>query len=371
MIAKGSLNVSLSALGTVTPLATVTVKPQVSGRITEIDFTEGQMVNQGDLLAVIDPRPFQAALDQAKGQLLRDQAALDNAKLDLQRFKTLLTEDSIARQQVDAQAALVKQDDATVTSDHALVETAALNLEYTRLTAPVAGRVGLRQVDLGNYVETGLATGLVVITQIKPISVIFALPEDNLTAVAQRLKSGQPLTVTAYDRANTTLLAASAKTTLDNQIDTTTGTFKLRAEYTNDDGTLFPNQFVNVRVLVNQLTDVAVAPSNAVQYGASGSFVYVVGEDDTVAVRPVKTGATDGTLVQIADGLELGERVVTDGVDRLKDGAKVVIAKGQPGAAPPAGAPHGKTGKRHGQWKGGANGEHPHHRKTDGGEQQP
>jgi multidrug efflux system membrane fusion protein len=364
-IGKGNLNLSLNALGTVTPLATVTVKPQVSGRITEIDFVEGQMVNKDDLLAVIDPRPFQAALDQAKGQKLRDQAALDNAKLDLQRFRTLLAQDSIARQQVDAQAALVKQDEATVTSDQALVETAALNLEYTHLTAPVSGRVGLRQVDLGNYVETGLATGVVVITQLTPISVIFALPEDNLIAVSQRLKSGDPLVATAYDRANTTQLATSQKATLDNLIDTTTGTFKVRAEFANDDGALFPNQFVNIRVLVNELKDVTVAPSNAIQYGSAGSFVYVLGQDSTVAVRPVKTGATDGTQVQILEGVQLGEQVVTDGVDRLKDGAKVVVAKGQPGA----GGKHGPAGG--GKWKNGANGQHRHHGPDSAGGQQP
>jgi multidrug efflux system membrane fusion protein len=371
-IGKGTLNLVLNALGTVTPLATVTVKPQVSGRITEIDFVEGQMVNKGDLLAVIDPRPFQAALDQAKGQLLRDQAGLENAKLDLQRFKTLLAQDSIARQQVDAQAALVKQDEATVASDQALVETAALNLEYTHLTAPVSGRVGLRQVDLGNYVETGLATGVVVITQLTPISVIFALPEDNLIAVQQRLKSGEPLVTTAYDRANTTQLATSQKATLDNLIDTTTGTFKLRAEFANDDGALFPNQFVNIRVLVNELKDVTVAPSNAIQYGSAGSFVYVLGQDSTVAVRLVKTGATDGTQVQILEGVQRGEQVVTDGVDRLKDGAKVVVAKGQPGATggQPGSGKHWPAGGN-GKWKNGANGQHRHHKTDSGAGQQP
>jgi multidrug efflux system membrane fusion protein len=334
-IAKGNLAITLNALGTVTPLATVTVKPQVSGQITQIAFQEGQMVNAGDLLAVIDPRPFQAALDQAEGQALKDQAALQNAKLDLARYRTLLKQDSIAEQQVATQEALVRQAEATVKSDEALVETAKLNLSYTQLTAPVAGRVGLRQVDLGNYVETGLATGVVVVTQLQPISVVFAVPEDNLAAIGRRIKLGAPLHVALFDRANTTKLAESDAVTLDNQIDTTTGTLKLRAQFANQDGVLFPNQFVNVQLLTDEIHDTVLAPSAAVQYGAPGSFVYTVDADNTVALQKITVGPTDGKNVVVTAGLQPGAKVVTDGIDRLKPGMTVRVVSAQGGMKTP------------------------------------
>lgn len=341
-VQNGDINVTLNALGTVTPLATVTVRPQVSGNVLKFDFQEGQMVKAGDLLAEIDPRPFQAALDQAKGQLAKDTASLENARLDLKRFQSLYAQNAIAQQQRDTQAALVRQDEGTVKSDQANVEAAAINLGWTRITSPVDGRAGIRQVDVGNLVQAGQTTGVVVVTEIHPISVLFSLPEDNIGDIMQRVNSGAILQVAAYDRAQTKQLATGALSAVDSQIDTTTGTVRLRAMFDNSDGALFPNQFVNVRLLVNTLHDQAIVPSAAIQRGAEGSFVWVVGSDNTVSIRTVTTGVTENDRVAITAGLKPGETVVVDGADRLRDGQDVTLQKGEhvtnvPGASAAAG----------------------------------
>lgn len=330
---SGDLNVTLNALGTVTPLATVTVRPQVSGDVLQFYFKEGQMVKAGDLLAQIDPKPFQAALDQVKGQLAKDEAALANAKLDLKRYQALYAANAGTQQQRDTQAALVRQDEGVVQTDQANVETAAINLGYTRITSPVAGRAGIRQVDVGNLVQAGQTTGIVVVTQIQPISVLFSLPEDNIGDVMQRVNSGAILGVDAYDRAQTNKLATGSLAAVDSQIDTATGTVKLRAMFDNTDGALFPNQFVNVRLLVNTLHDQTIVPSPAIQRGAQGSYVWVVNSDETVSMRTVTTGVTDGTRVAITSGLKPGETVVVDGADRLRDGQDVMLPKGQHGSS--------------------------------------
>jgi len=339
----GPMRVTLDALGTVTPLATVTVRTQINGQLTQVAFTEGQIVNKGDFLAEVDPRPYQNALDQAQGQLAKDQALLKNAQLDLTRYDTLVKQDSISRQQRDTQEYLVRQYEGTVRTDQAQVENAKLNLAYCHIVAPVSGRVGLRQVDQGNYVQVSDANGLVVITQLQPISVLFTVPEDNVPAILKRLKEGAKLEVDAYDRGRTTLLAKGTLSTLDNQIDTTTGTVKLRAEFDNADGNLFPNQFVNVQLLVNTLDNSILIPTAAVLRGAPGTFVYLVNGDDTVAVKPVKLGPADGQHVAILDGLAVGDKVVVDGADKLRDGAKVMA----PGPTPTNPAGDG-TGRRNG-----------------------
>jgi multidrug efflux system membrane fusion protein len=340
-VEKGDVKVILNALGTVTPLQTVTVRTQINGQLQQIAFTEGQMVKKGDFLAEVDPRPYQAALEQAQGTLARDQALLRNAQLDAERYTKLVKEDSIASQTRDTQLSLVRQYQGTVITDQAAVDNAKLNLDYCHIVSPVTGRVGLRQVDQGNYVTPGDTNGIVVVTQLQPISALFTLPEDNILAVTKPMHSGQSLAVTAMDRANTTKLATGILTNIDNQIDTTTGTFKLRAQFDNADESLFPNQFVNVQLLVDTLRDQMVVPTAAIQRGAPGTFVYIVNPDSTVSVKPVKLGVAQGERQAIVSGIDPGDTVVTDGVDRLRDGAKVAL----PGNQPPT--PGEGGGRRH------------------------
>lgn len=330
---QGEMPVVLTALGTVTPLANVTVLPQLSGTLQDVFFKEGQMVRKGDVLAQIDPRPYQISLENAQGTLARDEALLQTARLDLKRYQTLLSQDSIASQQVDTQASLVRQYEGTVKSDKANIDTFKLDLVYARITAPVSGRVGLRQVDPGNYVTPSLTNGIVVITQLQPISVIFTTSEDNLQQIIQQTRTGAKLSVTAYDRSNTTSLEGGSLETLDNQIDTTTGTVKLRAIFQNSKNLLFPNQFVNTRLLVNTIENAVIVPTPAVLNGSMGTFVYVVKPDNTVTVRAVKIGPVDGERTSIKSGLQVGERVVIDGSDRLKEGAKITIPADKPRAA--------------------------------------
>ncbi|HJW41480.1 MAG TPA: efflux RND transporter periplasmic adaptor subunit [Rhizomicrobium sp.] len=341
---NGDMDITLNALGTVTPLATVTVRPQVSGTIVKFDFTEGQMVKAGAALAEIDPRPFQAALDQAKGQLARDQASLNNAIVDLKRFAALSAQNAISNQQYATQAALVQSDRGVVQSDQANVKSAAINLEYARITSPVDGRVGIRQVDIGNIVSAGQTNGIVVVTQEQPISVLFSLPEDNIGDVMSRTSAGAKLTVYAYDRGQTVQLATGTLATVDNQIDTTTGTVKARAMFDNSDGKLFPNQFVNVRLLVDTLHGQTLVPVAAVQRGAEGNYVFVVQPDKTVAQRTVTLGPGNATMVSIAQGLKPGDVVVVDGADRLRDGSEVALPNATAPSAKPSAPAAGAAG---------------------------
>ncbi|ALX12484.1 efflux transporter periplasmic adaptor subunit [Burkholderia cepacia JBK9] len=354
---QGEMPIVLSALGTVTPLANVTVKTQLSGYLQSVSFQEGQIVKKGDVLAQIDPRPYQVSLENAEGTHARDSALLATARLDLKRYQTLLSQDSIASQTVDTQASLVKQYEGAVKTDQAAIDSAKLNLTYARITAPVSGRVGLRQVDPGNYVTPGDANGLVVITQLQPMSVIFTTSEDNLPQILKQVNAGQKLSVTAYNRNNTVPLETGSLATLDNQIDTSTGTVKLRANFDNKGGMLFPNQFVNTRLLVDVLRNATIVPTSAVLTGSIGQFVYVVKPDNTVTVRKVTIGPVDGERTSIASGVTLGERVVTDGSDRLREGSKISIPADKPkgasgargaGAASGASAASGAAGHRGG-----------------------
>src|SRR5580693_7644881 len=341
----GDIQVNIPALGTVTPLATVTVRTQITGTLQRIFFTEGQSVHQGDALAQIDPRPYEAALQQMEGNLKRDQALLADAKLDLTRYENLVKEDSIAQQQLDTQRALVDQYVGTIQADEGQVKTAQVNLIYTHITAPVTGRVGLRQVDQGNYVTPGDTNGIVLLNQLQPITVIFTIPEDNVPAVMKRLRDGATLTVGAFDRTNATKIADGKLLTADNSIDVTTGTIKLRAQFDNTDSALFPNQFVNTQLLVDVLHDQIVMPNAAVRRGAPNgvatTFVYVVNADRTVSVRPVTLGVVDGEKVAVTAGLKAGEVVVTEGGDRLRDGAQVQLPSSAPAPAAQA-QPGGK-----------------------------
>ncbi|MFI4950223.1 MAG: efflux RND transporter periplasmic adaptor subunit, partial [Caulobacterales bacterium] len=316
--------ITLDGLGTVTPAATVTVTPQVSGVITQILFKEGQVVKKGQAIAVIDPRPLQMALMQAQGNLTRDQAQLANAKILLERDRTLLTQDSIARQDVDTQAALVKQLEGTVMTDQAAVGTAKLNLGYSRVVAPVGGRIGLRAVDLGNFISAGSSTGLAVITEVTPIDVEFTIPQDSVPQMQAQADAGR-LPVTAYDRTKTTILDQGFFSTLDNQVDPTTGTVKAKARFPNARGTLFPSQFVNVRVALQTLHNVVVVPVTAVRTGPDGDFVWVLQPDKTVTKRKVTRGPGTPTMTSLTQGLNVGERVITEGGDRLTEGARVQL----------------------------------------------
>jgi multidrug efflux system membrane fusion protein len=344
-VETADMPVVLNALGTVTPLATVTVRPQISGQLIEVAFKEGQTVKKGDFLAQIDPRPYQVALAQAEGQLAKDRATLRNSEVDLARYRTLLAQNSIARQTVDTQAALVQQNNGTLAADQAQVDAQKLNLTFARIVSPISGRVGLRRVDPGNYVQTSDTNGIVVITQTHPMSVIFTLPSDELPAVMRRMRAGAPLATTALDRTGTTRLAAGTLETVDNQIDTTTGMIRLRALFSNEDEALFANQFVTVQLLLDTIHDKPVIPAAAVQRGAPGTFVYLVKPDSTVAVQSVKLGPSSGERITILDGLRPGQVVVVEGADRLRDGAKVRVAgagrDAEGGASSPAERPHG------------------------------
>ena len=323
----------LRGLGTVTGLRTVTVKSRVDGELLRVHYKEGAMVKEGDLLAEIDPRIMQIQLMQAEGQLLRDEALLKNAELDLNRYKTLLAQDSIASQQVATQESLVKQYEGTVATDKALVANARLQLSYTKITAPISGRLGLRLVDQGNMIKAADATGLAIITQIQPISVVFTIPEDALPSVMQQLKTGKSLIVEAFDRSNKNTLAQGQLLAVDNQIDINTGTVKIKSQFANTDGALFVNQFVNVRLLMETLHSIAIIPGAAVQNGEKGSFVYVLKDDETVTVRTVKLGEANGEKVAVLEGLKAGELIVTEGTDKLREGAKVKRFTKEP--APP------------------------------------
>lgn len=344
--AKGDVDITINALGTVTSLATVTVVSQISGKITNVAFKEGQIVKPGDLLVQIDPQPYQLSLQQWQGQLAHDQALLAGAQVDLARYQKLAETKAIPEQQLDTQKYLVKQYEGTVTSDQAQVETQKLNIEYCHIAAPIAGIVGLRGVDIGNYVSPSSTTAITTITQLQPITVLFPVAEDNVGRIRQRLNAGAKLSTTAYDRSGLNELATGSVIATDSQIDTTTGTLKIKAQFANQDQQLFPNQFVNIRLLVDVLHDATVVPTSAVLRGANGNFVYLINADDTVAALTVQTGPTSGDRVAITSGLSPGDRVVTDGSDKLKDGAKVVVRSNNPptnaapaNAAPAANAP--------------------------------
>jgi len=318
------VGVLLDGLGTVTPVATVTVRSRVDGQLMSLNFREGQVVRAGDLLAEIDPRAAQVQLATAEGQLARDQALLKNAQMDLERYRVLLKQDSIARQQLDTQEALVRQYEATAKMNQAAIDSARLQLVYSRITAPIGGRLGLRQVDVGNIIRAGDANGLVVITQLQPITVIFNIPEDSLPPVMKKLQAGEKLKATAFDRAGKTQLAVGTLLTVDNQIDPATGTVKLKAQFANEDLALFPNQFVNVRLLVDTKQGATVVPAAAVQRGTPGTFVYTVdAATKAVSVRKVTLGPTQGEMVSIEQGVSPGTLVVVDGADRLREGAVV------------------------------------------------
>lgn len=348
---RADIPVKLDALGTVTPVTTITVRPQVSGVMTDVLFTEGQMVRKGDVLARIDPRSYQQALAQAQGTRVRDAAQLDAARVTLDRYRTLLGQDSIARQDVDTQAALVKQLEGTVLTDKASEDTARLNLEFTRVTSPVSGRVGLRTVDPGNYVAAGATTGIVTITQITPIDVQFAVPQDRVPDIEARVRSGATLSVTALDRTKANVLDVGTFSTLDNLVDTTTGTVKAKARFANARTTLFPSQFVNVQLLLRTIDGAVTIPVTALRTSGTGNYVYVINDDRTVSMREVKRGESTVESVVVTSGLSDGEKVVTEGGDRLKDGASVQLPTDAPGQRMRGGASgprNGASGPRQG-----------------------
>ena len=354
---KSDLPVVLDALGTVTAASTVTVRPQVSGILKELKFKEGGMVKAGQVVAQIDPAQFEMALMQATGQRQRDEAQLENARLTLKRYQTLLGQDSIARQDVDTQAALVKQLEGTVMTDRAAEGTARLNLGYTKVVSPISGRAGLKVVDIGNLVSTSDAGGVVVVTQLSPIDVQFSVPQDKVQTIQERLNSGSALAALALDRTRAHTLDKGSLSALDNQVDVQTGTVRAKARYTNDKMALFPSQFVNVRLELGNITGAVLVPVTALRHSNNGDFVYVLKADKTVTVRMVTRGQATTDMVEIRAGLEAGEQVITEGADRLKEGAKVTLAGDKPAGARGAGA-GGATG---------ANGERRHRRQQADG----
>ena len=345
----GDMPMTLIGLGTVTPLATVTVQSQISGQIMHIAFREGQTVKAGDPLILIDPRPYQVAFEQAQGALARDKALLANARVDLDRYQTLFAQDSIAEQQLATQKSLVAQYQGAVLTDQGQIDAAKLNITYCHIVSPIAGRVGLQQVNVGNYVTPAEPNGLVVVTQLKPITVVFTLAEDEIPPLLKRIHAGATLPVSAWDRSNTHQLATGTLQSIDSQIDTSTGTIRLKAVFANDDESLFPQQFVNVILLLDTLHGATLIPQAGVQRGAPGTFVYLVNADQTVSVRTVTLGPGDAANVAITAGLKPGDTVVVDGADKLKDGAKVLLRQRGAGPAVPAqgGAPPGQSGRTH------------------------
>ncbi len=346
----GDFPLYYKALGTVTALNTINVRSRVAGELMKINFQEGQQVKAGDLLAVIDPRSYQIALQQAEGTLMQNQALLKNAQLDVQRYRGLYKEDSIAKQTLDTAESLVGQYQGTIKTNQAAVGDAKLNLEFSQIRAPISGRIGLRQLDVGNLVAANDTNPLVVITQIKPITVNFTLPEKDLAEVLSRYRSGDKLPVEAWDRGDLKLQATGVLASIDNQIDITTGTLKFKARFDNDNEALFPNQFVNARLLANTLKNVVLVPSAAVQFGVNGTFVYVMDGDKTVRIRPLKTGPSDENSTVITEGLVAGDRVVLEGTDRLKDGSAVdVVNDSKDVPATPGQQLQGKPSKEPGE----------------------